>query len=196
MKLEELYLHNNALRYIHLDTFSEHFTPNLKVINFANNSISFLNENGHLKDGVPDYEGTGKRSPLKDCKKLEKINLSHNNITHLFSDWTDRMSNLKLLNLSHNSITKFEILPFMASDNCEIDLRYNKISEVTDTEKLFNQESKTDDRHYTWHLEGNPYKCDCQNYHVFRRLGEQWDPKVREVRSYASVARMSRTVTH
>ena len=183
--MESLSLRNNHLHDIHLDTFSDHFTPSLRSVDFSNNVLSFVDDNGHVKGGVPNYEGFGRRSPLRDCKRLEKIDLSNNSISLIFSDWTDNMAYLKLLNLSHNAITKLPIVPFMASNNSEIDVRFNKISEVIDERFKdgfwSNMKRKTDTRHYTWHLEGNPLECNCQNYELFLHLQDQVNPKVRFV---------------
>lgn len=176
-------MQNNFLRHIDINTFQS--TPNLKVINLANNKLSFLDNEGYLEGGPRHHDDFGDYSPLRHCLKLEKINLSNNSITDIFADWRLNMLRLNILNLSHNALQSliFQSVVFIPSQSREIDVRHNKISVIdlrgAESWATQNQNESKDNKRQKWLLEGNPLQCDCYNYHFLRYLEKQVSPEVR-----------------
>ena len=179
---------NNFLRHVDINTFQS--TPNLKVINLANNKLSFLDNEGYLEGGPRHHDAFGDYSPLRHCLKLEKINLSNNSITDIFADWRLNMLRLSILNLSHNALQSliFQSVVFIPSQSREIDVRHNKISVIdlrgAESWATQNQNESKDNKRQKWLLEGNPLQCDCYNYHFLRYLEKQVAPEVRKIMSH------------
>lgn len=57
------------------------------------------------------YEETyGLRSPFQKLEKIKALNLSHNSITEIFSDWRQSTPNLRSLDLSYNKMQKLMVI--------------------------------------------------------------------------------------
>lgn len=176
--MEELYLENNALSYIDKDTFPS--TCNLKILNMANNKLSFDYLFADAKSLFED------NSPLFKCYGLEKIDLANNSISYIFSDWKNLFPNLSMINLSRNALESISFYSeaFSPHRNREIDVSHNKISvfdigEQSETWAEANAQLANSDKRQTWLLHGNPFSCNCSNYHFFRYLEKKLAPEVR-----------------
>ena len=44
-------------------------------------------------------------SLLNECTKLEEVYLAYNNITMIYEDWSNTLTNLRILDLKHNAIS-------------------------------------------------------------------------------------------
>ncbi|XP_001604871.2 protein toll [Nasonia vitripennis] len=164
--LQELLLEYNELSYIDAKAFAP--LSQLRFARFANNKLTLDN---CLADSF------GQFSPFHSCSSLEELNLAHNNITKMYSDWTITGTNLRILDLSYNSFESLqaEDLQFM-SNNIEVDLRYNNIHHVNlaNLEYISANESGNP-RQASIFLSSNPIHCDCKIYDLVRYLDQQMD---------------------
>lgn len=96
--LEEFKANRNLITNIDEDAFA--VATNLKKIKLASNEITFP---------------TSKRfSIFANCKNLEELDLSFNNIRAFYEDWFTMSSGIFLhLNLSHNNIALLDVSYFM-----------------------------------------------------------------------------------
>lgn len=167
-------MQNNILQYIDINTFPKN--SNLKVINLSNNKLSF-NEEEESKLFLQD------NSPLVNCGKLEKIDLSNNSITYIFGDWRILMPNLKVLNLSHNALQAIDFLADAFTHSIEIDVRHNKISIVNlsgaEAWAKMQNPKQGNDKRQKWLLDGNPLSCNCSSYDFLRYIERNIAPEVR-----------------
>lgn len=166
------------LSYIDKDTFRSN--SKLKILNMANNKLSFDYLIAASKSLFEDV------SPLYKCEGLEKIDLSNNSISYIFSDWKNFFPNLNMINMSHNALESISFYSdaFSPHRNREIDVSHNKISvfdlgEQSETWARENAQVANSDKRQTWLLHGNPFSCNCSNYPFFRYLEKQLAPEVR-----------------
>ena len=134
----------------------------LTTIKLSRNCLKF-------DEGLTFFDGW-KQSPLQHNLKLEKIELSQNQIADLYSDWS-LMKSLTYLNLAHNKITSlhfFDLTRLSSLQNFTLDLSYNQITHVNfESAKLV--DGRTSDGQApiaknTMIIDENPLVCDCNAY--------------------------------
>lgn len=88
----------NDLSYIDVKAFAS--LTQLKFAQFANNKLTLHTDR---------IDGFGQFSPFHPCSSLEELNLAHNNITKMYSDWTITGVNLRMLDLSYNNFKSLQV---------------------------------------------------------------------------------------
>ncbi|XP_055023863.2 leucine-rich repeat and transmembrane domain-containing protein 1 [Misgurnus anguillicaudatus] len=133
----ELYLQNNRIRGLGSMSFRE--TPQLQILDLANNSITMLSP-----------------SALLGLRGLKVLRLANNSIREVDRRLLVSIRNLTLLDLSYNSIGG---LPGALADSfhhlTHLSLQYNHLTKLdrVHLEALENLK--------VLHLKGNPWRCDC-----------------------------------
>lgn len=92
--LNRLYMSHNHLKSLEPQLFSS--LIHLKTINLSYNQVN-------MSSGLEDS------SILNNCKEIESIDLSHNNVTKIFRDWLIIFVYLKDLDLSYNQIDRLSV---------------------------------------------------------------------------------------
>lgn len=88
----------NDLTFIDVDAFAS--LEQLKNAKFANNKLT-------LRTDITDF--FGQISPFHPCISLEELDLAHNNIPEMFSDWMISDTNLRRLDLSYNHFENLQV---------------------------------------------------------------------------------------
>lgn len=147
--LEELYLDNNKLERIAANAF--HNTA-LKEIHLQFNALSFVD----VVQGPTIFE---QKSPFQDVATLQKLNLSHNKVTHFLVDWFMHNVRLESLDLSYNNFTwfNFDYVSNMWLRPITVDLSHNRLRYIS----VPNDIVKSGSTKSTWILNENPLNCDC-----------------------------------
>ncbi|XP_077518808.1 uncharacterized protein LOC144128898 isoform X2 [Amblyomma americanum] len=160
---------------------------NLKVLSFEYNFIESIEQETFqrlqkledlklARNKLVTLEGN---APFGLNKKLRRVDLSRNNLIKFPDINWDIYLKLEKLNLDHNNITYLRV-PNLISASTEVSLRFNKIKgvQVTELEILKKYETKektynTDStaEHY-YHLDGNPFDCNCHLYDFIQYLSE------------------------
>ncbi|KAK7573831.1 hypothetical protein V9T40_011022 [Parthenolecanium corni] len=89
--LNRLYMNHNRLTSLEPQLFSS--LARLKLINLSYNHVN-------MSSGIEDF------SVLNNCREIENIDLSYNNVSRIYRDWLIVFIYLKDLDLSHNQIDK------------------------------------------------------------------------------------------
>lgn len=157
----------------------------LKVLSFEHNFIESIEQDTFQrlqkledlrlgKNKLVTLEGN---APFGFNKKLKRVDLSRNNIIKFPDVNWDIYLMLEKLNLDYNNISYLRV-PSLISSSTDISLRFNNIKavQVTDLEILKKYETKEKtynidaaSEHY-YHLDGNPFDCNCQLYDFVRYL--------------------------
>lgn len=133
----ELYLQNNRLRGLGSMSFRE--TPQLQILDLANNSITMLSP-----------------SALLGLRSLKVLSLANNSIREVDRRLLVSIKNLTTLDLSFNTIGG---LPGALADSfhhlTHLSLHYNRLTKLDriHLEALGNLK--------VLQLKGNPWRCDC-----------------------------------
>lgn len=133
----ELYLQNNRIRGLGSMSFRE--TPQLQILDLANNSISTISPSALLglrglrilslaNNSVREVD----RRLLVSIRNLTLLDLSYNSIGGLPGALADSFHHLTHLSLHHNRLTKLDRVHLEALGNLKV-----------------------------LHLKGNPWRCDC-----------------------------------
>ncbi|XP_056585731.1 leucine-rich repeat and transmembrane domain-containing protein 1 [Triplophysa dalaica] len=133
----ELYLQNNRIRGLGSMFFRE--TPQLQVLDLANNSISTLSPSALLglrglkilslaNNSIREVD----RRLLVSIRNLTLLDLSYNSIGGLPAAFADSFHHLTHLSLHHNRLTKLDRVHLEALENLKV-----------------------------LGLKGNPWRCDC-----------------------------------
>ncbi|XP_043464269.1 protein toll-like, partial [Leptopilina heterotoma] len=167
--LNVLGLHNNSLTTIEEKAFTT--LPSIKNIDLSENNIT------HFQEMKNENEVT---SAFSECKNLEKLDLSHNKLSTLSSEWI-LIPEIKYLNLSNNYLTSLTTNDFDLEHkhNFVLDVSHNNIKEIYFT----NHETEFDveiGRNITLFLNDNPLECNDALYDLLRYLDGSMTAKVRE----------------
>ncbi|KAB0802187.1 hypothetical protein PPYR_04373 [Photinus pyralis] len=171
LSLEIINLSNNQL--VSIQRYSFQRLTILKEIDLSHNYLV-------LKENFTTV------SPFNDNLQLEKVDLSHNNITRISDDWIISKIHLREIDFSHNQIDNINFRYLITvSPRLQIDLSKNRIKVVnfTYSEKLArsqgNLNSYPADAPNTEVLLGeNPVICDCHIFDFVRYLRRDIDPMV------------------
>lgn len=165
--LKELYLDNNRLNWIHRYSFGG--IMNVEIIDMHNNYLSFV----ELDQA---YEEMGRGSPFQQVNELKELNLRNNSIVSILSDWTNLGLKLEKLDLSYNNITHlmFSDLHFLA-DGIKVNLTHNAIAEVyfDDFDMILLKNETVSEIKRDIILSDNPIRCDCISYNFIRVLRDE-----------------------
>ncbi|OXU30431.1 hypothetical protein TSAR_004483 [Trichomalopsis sarcophagae] len=175
--LQELNMQHNDLTYINIDAFAS--LEQLKIAKFANNKLT-------LRTDVFDL--FGQISPFHACASLEVLDLAHNNIEEIFSDWMVTGTNLRTVDLSYNKFEKLQAADFQFTSNrIKVDLSHNNIQLLNLTRLEFISTNQIADKSNIMHprnvivfLSSNPIQCDCKLYDLVRYLNNQMDLQAQE----------------
>lgn len=97
----------NTLTMISDESFI--FLHNLLLANFSYNNLT-------LSTTTSDTDYYTTESPFASCILLEKLYLSHNRISEIFSDWVITLENLEILDLKNNYISHLSVSIFKITD--------------------------------------------------------------------------------
>ncbi|KAK4883574.1 hypothetical protein RN001_006893 [Aquatica leii] len=194
-ELKTLNLENNQLVTISQRLFFS--LQNLETINLRNNQIVSLHRYSFqrlesLKEINLSYnyldltENETTVSPFNNNLRLEKVDLSHNNIVYMSEDWSFSKINLKELDFSFNRITYLHFKHLVVvSHKLVINLSNNNITTVdfSNAEVLARAQGNIDaytsnGPNIVIHLDGNPIQCDCYIYDFVRYFDRSIDPMV------------------
>ncbi|XP_050038610.1 uncharacterized protein [Dermacentor andersoni] len=159
----------------------------LKVLSFEYNFIESIEQETFqrlqkledLKLGRNKLKMLEGNAPFGLNKKLRRVDLSRNKLIQFPDINWDIYLALEKLNLDYNNITYLRV-PNLISTSTEVSLRFNKIKavQVTELEILKKYETRektyntdTASEHY-YHLDGNPFECNCQLYDFIKYLSE------------------------
>ncbi|KAL3209832.1 hypothetical protein MRX96_037644 [Rhipicephalus microplus] len=159
----------------------------LKVLSFEYNFIESIEQETFqrlqkledLKLGRNKLKVLEGNAPFGLNKKLKRVDLSRNNLIQFPDINWDIYLALEKLNLDYNNITYLRV-PNLISTSTEVSLRFNEIKavQVTELEILKKYETKektyntdTASEHY-YHLDGNPFECNCQLYDFIKYLSD------------------------
>lgn len=147
--LEKLYLNDNNLTRISSYAFKN---TNLTEVQLQHNALSFA----EIVQGPTIFD---QLSPFQDLKRLRKLNLSHNRLTHFLIDWYMHNLRLETLDLSYNNFSGIDLgnIANMWMNEISIDLSNNRIRYINVPETMF----RNDTTRSTWNLNDNPLNCDC-----------------------------------
>lgn len=157
----------------------------LKVLSFEHNFIESIEQDTFQRLQKLEDLRLGKNklvtlqgnAPFGFNKKLKRVDLSRNKIIKFPDVNWDIYLMLEKLDLDYNNISYLR-LPSLISASTDISLRFNNIKavQVTELEILKKYETKektynidTASEHY-YHLDGNPFDCNCQLYDFVRYL--------------------------
>lgn len=87
-------MNHNRLTSLEPQLFSS--LARLKLINLSYNHVN-------MSSGIEDF------SVLNNCREIENIDLSYNNVSRIYRDWLIVFIYLKDLDLSHNQIDKLNV---------------------------------------------------------------------------------------
>lgn len=96
--LQELNMEHNGLKFIEADALVS--LRSLRVAKFSYNQLN-------LRTNIIGF--FGHVSPFDECKSLEELHLSHNNVSEMFADWTVGHIRLRKLDLSYNSLDYLQV---------------------------------------------------------------------------------------
>lgn len=99
------------------------------------------------------------KSPFQDLHEIQKLDLSHNRLTHFLPDWSLHNLKLESLNLSYNNLSwiDFAHISYIWQKKITVDLSNNRIRYINVPEVIVkDNRSKS-----KWILNDNPLKCDC-----------------------------------
>ncbi|KAJ8705130.1 hypothetical protein PYW08_012450 [Mythimna loreyi] len=166
--LESVSIDDNLLVNISSEAFSG--ASGLKTVSLKNNQLTLKSQYTFHSDG---YENIQDYSPFSLLESLEGLYLSGNQISTMFSDWVMVMNKLQKLDLSYNNITLLDAstdLQFL-SPKVEVDLSHNHITDIILPFAVLSKEDPMYARsNNTVLLEGNPLSCDCGLYNLAMRL--------------------------
>ncbi|KAI4487767.1 hypothetical protein M0802_011872 [Mischocyttarus mexicanus] len=152
--LKELNMEKNQLKYI-ADTALFHL-KSLNIAKFSHNKLILNNTSGKL-------------SSFHNNIFIMELHLSNNSIPCFYVDWSKNLLNLRLLNLSHNEIKVISDSHFAySSDKIQVDLRYNKISNILLNRAELISYSQHYKREVYIYIDNNPILCDCKLYDLLR----------------------------
>lgn len=185
-KLRTLTIQNNKLHHINDLAFSRMWK--LNNVNMAYNQLNF---DGSIFNDSVGVEAQSPFRHLPELSTLEYLNMSHNVITEIYSDWRILLSRLSKLDLSYNVIKKLEFNDVYVISTCvEIDLSNNNISEIDfgpSTTFSVTMDDSVPDAYNIYSkpvqkinvlIENNPIKCDCLLHDFVRYLRSEIDPRV------------------
>nr|BBG28448.1 Toll-like receptor [Gryllus bimaculatus] len=166
-ELQSLYLNNNNIEDIHHYAFQT--MTKLQILVMSHNNITF---NNFIR-----YDS----SPISNCPNLQELDLSHNNIRTMFSDWMWILRKLHSLNLSYNNFTYISAqdLQFL-SPRILVNLQYNKIATLNlSFLELMNSQTAIEEASTDMlvvDLTGNELECNCKIYDVLRYQEKRMKP--------------------
>ncbi|XP_012260509.2 protein toll isoform X2 [Athalia rosae] len=174
--LVELNLQYNGIRII--DSRSFYPLESLEVVRLSHNQITFKDDSAPL---IPNEFGP--TSPFERCSNLRELDLSFNNVTEFFSDWQLRLHKLAKLDLKYNQITYVTETDFQfLSPDIVIDITNNNISHVQlGGAELVAQVNQFDSKSRKILVEENPIICDCNMFDFLRYLGGDMHPSVQKM---------------
>lgn len=157
----------------------------LKVLSFEHNFIESIEQDTFQRLQKLEDLRLGKNklvtlqgsAPFGFNKKLKRVDLSRNKIIKFPDVNWDIYLMLEKLDLDYNNISYLRV-PSLISASTDVSLRFNNIKavQVTELEILKKYETRektynidTASEHY-YHLDGNPFDCNCQLYDFVRYL--------------------------
>ncbi|OQR80255.1 hypothetical protein BIW11_05184 [Tropilaelaps mercedesae] len=188
--LKELSLNGNHLTEISSKAFENLIS--LQTLDLSRNRITKIEKNAllHLKKlekidiRENNLECFGGSTPTFSAgSPIREIYLSKNRLTTFPRIQFQALPKLSILDLDDNEIQFFAV-PLFASMDTKVFLRRNRLEFVSielaksypKQESIYSSAVGT----HRFHLEGNPFKCDCNIYNFLRYLQKEMKPEVAE----------------
>nr|XP_012233845.1 PREDICTED: protein toll-like [Linepithema humile] len=158
--LKELYMEQNHLRTISDNSFGS--LESLEIVYLSNNHLT-LQSNMRVQE-------IGWLSPFYNCHSLKELYLANNSISQIFDDWCTEFK-LEKIDLSYNNITSIEARNLTFAPDIIVDLTHNNIKHIFlhDVKDIaINQEHNHNV--IIIKVDNNPLSCDCDIYDFLRYL--------------------------